>query len=413
MWGVAGRRPASDVCALMIWHNCRMLRVHSATLFPTEEPLSREQMIGREADIQELVTQLTGGAHRIVAAPRRTGKSSVCRATTTALSERGFYTVSVSLFSLTDGPALAQGLVAETLANRDGLHKLIQRARNTAGLVLRGAGLTLMLKLKSELGDAIEMAFDPTAVTRQPATDAIAAALRLTQQIAEHDDRRLLLFIDELQELAGRRAPYGDPDALLGQMREILHEAPRVTCLFAGSIEHLMREIFTSARRPMAGFGGFHELAPIDAQQWQSGLTERFNQDDCEIDDYALNRIVETGEMHPRSTMLIAQQTHIAAVEQATHKIDLTLAEQGFRSTMLAEQTRHADLLDRIRALGAVALQVSRRLAADEPPYRATADTKAVTRALDALALTGIASRRGRGDWYISDPLLARYLRQG
>jgi hypothetical protein len=36
----------------------------------------------------------------------------------------------------------------------------------------------------------------------------------------------------------------------------------------------------------------------------------------------------------------------------------------------------------------------------------------AVKRALDALALAGIASRRGRGDWYISDPLLARYIRE-
>lgn len=390
-----------------------MSRAHSATLFPTEEPLSREQMIGRDADVQELAAQLTGGAHRILAAPRRTGKSSVCRATIAELRERGLYTVSVSLFSLTDGPALAQGLVAETLANRDALHKLIQRGRNTAGLLLRGAGLALMLKVKSELGDAVEMAFDPTAVPRQRTGEAIAAALRLAQQIAEHDDRRLVLFIDELQELAGRRTPYGDPDALLGQMREILHDSPRVTCLFAGSIEHLMREIFTGVRRPMAGFGGFHELAPIEAQQWQAGLVERFEQDRCTIDDDALERIIETGEGHPRSTMLVAQQTHIATVEQAAHRIDLTLAEQGFRSTMLAEQTRHADLVDRIRALGADALRVSRRLSAGEPPYRDAADAKAVTRALRGLALAGIVSRRGRGRWYVSDPLLARYIRQG
>jgi hypothetical protein len=26
--------------------------------------------------------------------------------------------------------------------------------------------------------------------------------------------------------------------------------------------------------------------------------------------------------------------------------------------------------------------------------------------------LAGVASRRGRGDWYISDPLLSRYIRE-
>ena len=388
-----------------------MHRIRSATLFPTEEPLSREQMIGREADVQELITQLEGGVHRIVAAPRRTGKSSVCRAAVAELSDRGFYTVSVSLFVLADAGTLTRGLVQETLANRDALHKLIQRARGTAGFVLRGAGLALVLRVKSELGDAVELAFDPMAISRLAPSEAIAAALRLPQTIAERDDRQLILFVDEMQELAAQRAPYGGPDALLGGMREVLHDSPRVTCLFAGSVEHLMREIFTSARRPMAGFGGFHELEPIGEQQWRMGLAGRFEQDGCVIDSDALARIIEVGERHPRSTMLVAQQTHVAAVEEGAHTIDLMLAERGFRSAMLAEQTRHVDLIDRIRTLGVAPLRVSCRLAAGGAPYGG-AEAKSVKRALDALALAGIASRRGRGDWYISDPLLARYIRE-
>lgn len=395
-----------------MWHNGHMQRLSSAALFPTEQPLAHERMIGREADVQELTTQLAGGVHRIVAAPRRTGKSSVCRAVVAELRERGCYTVSVSLFRLADGPALARGLAQETLANRDALRRLTQRARGTAGFILRGASLGVMLRVKSELGDAVEMAFDPLAVARLDTAEALAAAFSLPQAIAERDDRQLVVFIDELQELAGRRAPYGDPDALLAQLRESLHESPRVTCLFAGSIEHLMRDIFTSARRPMAGFGGFHELGPITEQEWREGLAARFDDDGCTIDADALGRVIATGDGHPRSTMLIAQQTHVAAVEDGAHDIGLVLAERGFRSAMLAERTRHTDLVDRIRALGAPALRVSRRLAAGETPYRAGMESKSVKRALDMLALAGVVSRRGRGDWYISDPLLARYIRE-
>jgi hypothetical protein len=388
-----------------------MTRVRSASLFPTEEPLAREQMIGRESDVQELVGQLAAGVHRIVAGPRRTGKSSVCRAVVGELRERGFYTVSVSLFLLVDGPALARGLTQEALANRDALHKLIQRTRETAGFVLRGAGLTLMLRVKSELGDAVEMAFDPAAVSGLDAAEAIAAALRLCGKVAERDNRQLILFIDEMQELAGQRASYGNVDALLGRMRELVHDSPPITCLFAGSIEHLMRDIFTSSRRPMAGFGGFHELEPITERQWRVGLTARFEQDHCRVDASALTHIIRAGEGHPRSTMLVAQQTHVAAVEEDAHAVDLVLAERGFRSAMLAEQTRHVDLVDRIRALGGVTLRVSRRLAAGDAPYRAGVEAKSVKRALDALALAGIASR-GHTGWYISDPLLSRYIRE-
>jgi hypothetical protein len=35
-------------------------------------------------------------------------------------------------------------------------------------------------------------------------------------------------------------------------------------------------------------------------------LAERFGQDDCIVDDEALERIIASGEGHPRSTMLIA-----------------------------------------------------------------------------------------------------------
>jgi hypothetical protein len=389
-----------------------MQRISSATLFPTEAPLAPEEMIGRDADVQELVGQLSNGVHRIVAAPRRTGKSSVCRAAVAQLRERGFYSASISLFTLTDTAALTRGLAQETLANRGALHKLIQRSRAAAGLVLRGAGLTLVLKVKGELGEAVELAFDRTASARLAPVEAIVTALELPQRIAERDDRPFVLFIDELQELAAPRAPYGDVDALLGAMREALHDSPRVTCLFAGSIEHLMREMFTSARRPMAGFGGFHELEPIGEEQWRAGLAERFERDRCTATDDALARILAVGEGHPRATMLVAQQTHVAAVEEGVRAIDLVLAERGHRAAMQAEQTRHVDLIDRIRALGAVALRVARRLAAGEAPYGA-AEAKSVKRALDALALAGIASRHGRNGWYISDPLLARYIREG
>ena len=161
-----------------------MHRIRSAALFPTEEPLTREQMIGRGADVQELVTQLENGVHRIVAAPRRTGKSSVCRAAGAERSDRDFYTVSVSLFVLADADALTRGLAQETLANRDALHKLIQRARGTAGFVLRGSGLALMLRVKSELGDAVELAFEEMAISGLTPAEAIAATLRLAQKIA-------------------------------------------------------------------------------------------------------------------------------------------------------------------------------------------------------------------------------------
>ncbi len=387
-----------------------MPRLRSRDLFPSEEPVRpASALIGRHGDLEELVSQLADGLHRIVAAPRRTGKSTVCEATVALLRRRGFYTVSVSLFKETNATALAEAVAQETLANRSVLRRLVERVRSFPSRALAGRSLTTVLRVKSELGDAVEIALEPTRRRGDPLRE-LGLALELPQRIAEHDDRQLILFIDELQQLAS--GAYGDPEQVTQRLRETLHGSPRVTCLFAGSVEHLMREMFTSENRALYQFGGFHELSPITDVEWREGLRERFKQDDCSIDDEALERIVEAGERHPRSTMLIAQQGHHASVEEGTHHIDGTLAERGYRSALASDAGRHSDLMDRIRAMGSAAIEVTVRLANQRSPY-ADLEKKTANRALNALSDASVVIRpAGRGSWVLADPLFSAYVRR-
>lgn len=387
-----------------------MLRARSRDLFPSEEPIRPPgKLIGRQSDLGELTSELADGLHRIVAAPRRTGKSTVCEATVAALRRRRFYTVGVSLFRDTNAAALAETLAQETLANRSALKRLVERVRSLPSRALAGRSLTTVLRVKSELGDAVEIALEPTRKRRDPLQE-LSLALELPQRIAERDERQLILFIDELQQLTS--GAYGDPDQVAQRLREVLHDSPRVTCLFAGSVEHLMRDMFSNERRALYQFGGFHELSPISEEEWRLGLRERFEEDDCTVDEEALDLIVAAGEEHPRSTMLIAQQTHHASVEEGTRHIDGTLAERGHRGALAADAGRHADLMDRIRAMGNTAVEVSVRLARQRSPYEHL-EKKGANRALNALADASIVVRPGgRGSWALADPLFAAYVRR-
>lgn len=387
-----------------------MSRLRSRDLFPSEEPLRPPgKLIGRRSDLEELLSQLADGLHRIVAAPRRTGKSTVCEAAIAELRRRRFYTVSVSLFRDTNAAALAEALAQETLANRSALKRLIDRVRTLPSRALEGRSLTTVLRLKTELGDAVEIALEPTR-KRRDALQELTIALELPQRIAERDDRQLILFIDELQDLTS--GAYGDPEQVTRRLREVLHDSPRVTCLFAGSVEHLMRDMFSNERRALYQFGGFHELSPITDDEWRQGLRERFEQDDCTVDEEALDLIVATGEGHPRSTMLIAQQAHHTSVEEGSRHIDGTLAERGYRGALAADAGRHSDLMDRIRAMGRTAVEVSVRLAHHRSPY-AELEKKAANRSLNALADASIVIRPGgRGSWKLADPLFSAYVRR-
>jgi hypothetical protein len=387
-----------------------MARLRSRDLFPSEEPIRPPaQLIGRGSDLEELSSLLADGLHQIVAAPRRTGKSTVCGATIAMLRKRGFYTVSASLFRDTNAVALAETLAQETLANRSALKRLVERVRKLPSRALAGRSLTTVLRVKSELGDAVEIALEPTRKRRDPLQE-LSLALELPQRIAERDDRQLIMFVDELQQLTS--GAYGDPEQVTQRLREALHDSPRVTCLLAGSVEHLMRDMFSNEHRALYQFGGFHELSPITDEEWRQGLRERFEQDDCTVDEEAMELIVGAGEGHPRSTMLIAQQAHHASVEEGTGHIDGTLAERGYRGALAADAGRHSDLMDRIRAMGSVPVEVAVRLAHQRPPY-AVLENKAVNRALNALADASIVLRPGRHQsWTLADPLFAAYIRR-
>ena len=238
---------------------------------------------------------------------------------------------------------------------------------------------------------------------------ALDAALRLPEQIARADRRRMVVFLDEFQEVAGDRRPFGDPDGLTKRMRAIFQRTDHTSYLFAGSIEHVMRDLFAPQQRAFSGFGGFRALRPIESSAWTRGLRSRFEADDCEIDDATLTRIVELGEGHPRATMLIAQHTHLASVLDGSRTIEPAYVEAGRRSAMEAERGTLDAALDRIRRLHKRGVLMARRVAAGQPLHTGLRSGEG-DRALKALRDAGILEHAGRGDWRLVDPFLRLHL---
>lgn len=221
-----------------------------------------------------------------------------------------------------------------------------------------------------------------------------------------------MLFFDEFQEIAGSRRSYGDPDGLTKRMRSIFQRSGQVSVLFAGSLEHIMRDLFAPHDRAFSGFGRFHRLRTISAPDWCKGLRERYRSDGCEIAHDALLRIAERGELHPRVTMLIAQQTHFLSVLLGLREIDLTLVEQGYEKAYQGDSALLDQLIDQLRGTHRQALKLARRVAADqtltESLHRGDAD-----RGLKKLIEAGFVEHVSRGRYQLVNPLLRRRLLDG
>jgi hypothetical protein len=382
-------------------------QIGSAELFPTDAPIPSKAMIGRVDDVDRLAGQLVGGGNVVLAGARRTGKTSACEAALEVCRAEGCHTASIDLFRTASAAELAEELTLALLVNRSPLRRAVEEARR-AGRSLRDAlTATATYRARADLGEDLELAFDLTLAREDPAR-ALRTALELPQRLAAADDVRVVLLIDEFQEITS--GLYGDPDVVTKQMRAIFQRSEGVSVLFAGSVAHVMRALFAPGDRALSQFGSSFELAAITAEEWRDGLRRRFRRGRRSISASALGRLVEAGEQHPRATMLIAQQTYQEALDMVESEIDDALVLSGLRRAMRADRLKHEQSLEVIRRTGRYAQVVARNVARGDQVYRGV-ESSVASRTLDRLRDGGVLDRgAGRGEWSVADPLLRRYL---
>ena len=381
-------------------------RIGSAVLFPTDHPLDPDTMIGRASDVDRISMALVGGGNIVLAGPRRTGKTTVADAALVACRSDGAYVAKVDLFECADAGELAHRLTLELLANRAILRRAISEAIGAGRSVLDALRPAATIRARQDLGEDLEITIDLARAEEDPAR-ALDTSLRLAQRLAERDGRRVVVFMDEFQEIATGR--FGGPDIVTRKVRAVLQRSHAVSVLFAGSIEHLMRDLFAPSERALSQFGSFHELTAISPTEWAGGIRERLATDHTSIADDARVRLVELGEGHPRATMLIAQQAHAQTIEELAHTIDHASVVVALDRALSSEQLRHQQQLEHIRATGRYSERMAIRVAADAELYHALKPQQAA-RALNALRDVGVVERARQGRWYVVDPLLRRYL---
>ena len=263
------------------------------------------------------------------------------------------------------------------------------------------------IRARQDLGEDIEFTLDLARAEEHPAK-ALDTALRLAQKLAERDERRVVVFFDEFQDIGTGR--FGDGDTITRKMRAVFQRSPEVSVLFAGSIEHLMRNLFAPGERALSHFGSFHQLTAITSEEWGEGIRERLARDQTSVTGDALSRLVELGEGRPQHD---ADRSAGARPDDLRNcfreEIDHAAVVAALDRAMASEQLRHQQQLERIRAAGRFAERMAIRVAADAELYRNLKPQQA-SRALNALRDIGVVERVRQGRWYVIDPMLRRYL---
>ncbi len=377
-------------------------------LFPTDDPVKPDLLIGRGDDVRELASRLGDGMHMVVAGPRRIGKSSVCLAALQRVRSPGVYTARVDLWDHENLASLTQTLAQSIITNRGPVAKALRRARESGRELRELLPVGVTAALRTHLGEDVELAWATQPSSRVPRV-SLPGTIRLAQRIAEQDKKRIVLFLDEFQDIAAPSHRLGDPDVLTKQLRSELQRSPLISVLFAGSMEHLMRDLFGPTRRALSQFGSFHELTPISSREWEAGIAARYRELDVQAAEGAIAEVVALGEGHPRTTMLIARETlTVTLARRDGRRIEHGDVRSGQELAMQADRLRHEEIVERLRST-AHAYPIALRVARGQRPYSGTPSSGA-RRALSMMERAGIAEHHGRGDWVISEPLLRSYL---
>lgn len=353
-------------------------------------PVGSADLIGRDAETEQLQRTVEEGNNSRLVAPRRYGKTSLLRRLTHEVRLDGWEAVYVDFFgvaTLSDVAARIDRAYARDLSRPvarwyDGLRRSLAGVQLGAGPVRAG-------------------------VTLAAGTSVLQDHLDLPRRLHDKHGHRVLVVFDEFQ---GVLTAASDVDAVI--RAEIQHHTDVASYVFAGSHVGMMRELFGDRRRAFYAQARELTLPALSDQDTAEFLTRRFAETGRDVGD-ALTPLLRLAAGHPQRTILLAH----ALWEQTAPGSPAD--EADFGAALARTMT---ELLSEFQGLWSGLAAGQRRalvqVAEDQAGlYAAGARSRggSVGAAVAALVDRGEVTTDGaaRTGHRIVDPLLAQWLRDG
>jgi hypothetical protein len=257
--------------------------------FIYSHPVSPEDVINRDAETRELLTQVVGGHFVRLYAPRKYGKTSLLnRALRDGEAQEGLIPILVDLYRVS---SIADVTVRFERAYSRHLKGAL-RAKIEEFLQRTGIGLSL-----GAFGISAKLQLDP----RVNPLPALHALLDLPLRLEEGGGYRAFIALDEFQDV--HKVP--DLDGLIRS--HIQFQAEVASYVFAGSEPGLMRLLFERKDRPLYGSAVPLRLERLANEDIAAYVAERFAATNRGVGD-ALNPLLDSAKGHPQRAMLLAHR---------------------------------------------------------------------------------------------------------
>jgi len=317
--------------------------------FVYSRPVAPEDVLDREPEIRQLLSLAAGGHFVRLYAPRRFGKTSLLRNVMGEAERTGeLVPVLVDLYGVLS-------FADVTIRIERAYAQLRGTIRRTIESILRTTGLGLSLGAP---GISVKLQLDP----RTDPLPALHALLDLPGRVADRSGSRVLVALDEFQDIA----KVTDFDKLLRS--HIQHQGEAASYIFCGSEPGMMRELFDVKGRPLYGQAEPLRLGRLPDAEVAAYVEERFARTKRSAEP-VLDALLATARGHPQRAMLLA---HRLWDEVAPRK---TANEDDWQGALVRTRTQVAAEFDALwRGLEANEQRALRAIALfPEAPYGARA----------------------------------------
>src|ERR671918_918308 len=241
-----------------------------------------EAFTNREAELDELMSDLLNGQDVVIFAPRRYGKSSlVWRLSQNAIAQ-DVLVAHVNLMTAPTREKLAEKL-AETI--HDDVASILFRARERLR-VFAGLRITPVVTVDADTG---KLGFS-FAAGRQPQDldVTLERLLELPGQLAAERERKVALVLDEFQEIVDI-----DPE-LPKIMRSVFETQPEVAHIYLGSKRHMLERIFNDENEPFWRSAKQMEIGVIAPDLFRGYIDAQFSRTGRGVEPAVVDRVLET-----------------------------------------------------------------------------------------------------------------------
>ena len=245
-----------------------------------------EYFIDRVEDRRDLKNYLGNGINVMLISPRRWGKSSLVKAAMEELKReeedvRVCYLDAFKIYTEEDfynkfACAVIQGVSTSLEKRWSDIVKFVQY-------------ISPSLTINRDPVNAVEV-----KLGFKPLKESAEEILNLPERMAEAKGVRVIVCIDEFQQLANLPCW----KRLEGTMRSVWQNQHYTTYCLYGSKRHMMMDIFANSSNPFYRFGQMMTLKKIDRAYWKPYIKDSFENSDKHISEEMTDRICDKMQCH-------------------------------------------------------------------------------------------------------------------